>query len=243
MNASPCLYGIGVGPGDPELMTLKAVRLLQAVDFVAYFAKAGRQSTARVIADQHVAATCEELPLFYPMTTEIAFTHPEYRARLAAFYEEATSQIATRLAAGRRGALLCEGDPLFYGSFMHVFERLKGSFQAEIVPGITGMAGAWSAAGLPMTWGDDVLTVIPATLPYDRLVDRLRDADAIVIMKLGKNISKVQQAIEKCGLMDRAVYVEYATRQAERILPLATLGARAAPYFALVLVAGRGRRP
>lgn len=243
MTPPACLYGIGVGPGDPELITLKAARLLRSIDFVAYFAKAGRRSTARIIAGAHVAATCEELPLHYPMTTEIPFTHPDYRASLAAFYAEATARIADRLAAGRQGALLCEGDPLFYGSFMHLFERLKERFRTEIVPGITGMAGAWSAAGLPMTWGDDVLTVIPATLAYDPLLERLRGADAIVVMKLGKNIRKVRQAFEELGIMDRAIYVEYATRAAQRILPLAAYEADEAPYFALILVPGQGRRP
>jgi precorrin-2/cobalt-factor-2 C20-methyltransferase len=238
------LHGIGVGPGDPELMTIRAVRLIREARVVAYFAKKGRRGHARTIVDPWIMTACEELPLYYPMTTEVHFGDITYRREVRAFYDEAAATIALRLEAGDDVALLCEGDPLFYGSFMHVFERLKEGCGISICPGVSGMSGCWAAARAPITWGDDVLTVLPGTLDESVLVHRLSATDAAVVMKLGSNFTKVRRAIEAAGLIDRAIYVERGTMSGERILPLAdTAPDEPAPYFSLICVPGRGRRP
>lgn len=237
------LSGIGLGPGDPELVTVKAMRRLAAAGVAAYFAKAGRCGIGRTIAEPWLAADCRMEPLLYPVTTELPFDSAAYRDQLGAFYGEATERLAAHLSAGRDVALLCEGDPLFYGSFMHLYRRLKDRFPVEIVPGVTGMSGCWSAAGVPMTWGDDVLSVLPATLPLGALREKLIASDAIVIMKLGAHLPKVRAALEAAGLLDRAIYVERGTMAAEVVLPLRDKRDDAAPYFAIVLVPGEGRRP
>jgi precorrin-2/cobalt-factor-2 C20-methyltransferase len=238
------LHGIGVGPGDPELLTMRAVRLIGEARVVAYFAKKGRRGHARTIVDRWLEPACEELPLYYPMTTEVHFGDASYRREVGAFYDAAAEAIALRLEAGGDVALLCEGDPLFYGSFMHVFERLKESCRISICPGVSGMSGCWAAARAPITWGDDVLTVLPGTLDEAALVQRLSGTDAAVVMKLGSNFPKVRRAIEAAGLIDRAIYVERGTMAGERILPLTeTAPDEPAPYFSLICVPGRGRRP
>ena len=237
------LYGVGLGPGDPELLTVKAARLIGACPVVAYFAKAGRRGHAREIADRYIPADAVELPLYYPMTTELPFDHPEYLSTLSRFYAVSTAALAANLEAGRDVALIAEGDPLFYGSFMHLFIRLKDRFACEIVPGVTGMAGCSAAAGAPMTWGDDVLTVLPGTLPFAALVEKLRSSDAAVVMKLGSNFAKVRLAFEEAGLLDRALYVERGTMARERVSPLKDKPEGPAPYFSLILLPGQGRRP
>jgi len=237
------LYGIGLGPGDPELVTVKAARLIGECPVVAYFAKAGRRGNARVIADRWIPASAEELPLYYPVTTEIPVDHPDYNAALAAFYEASASLLARHLAEGRDVALLAEGDPLFYGSFMHLFIRLREAHAVEIVPGVTGMAGCSAAAAAPMTWGDDVLTVLPGTLPLADLAARLKASDAAVVMKLGRNFAKVRAAFAEAGLLERAIYVERGTMAGERVMPLAEKVEGPAPYFSLALLPGQGRRP
>ena len=237
------LYGIGLGPGDPELLTVKAVRLIQAAPVVGYFAKAGRRGNARAIVDRWMTGAAEELPLCYPMTTEHAFDSPVYVSVLAAFYDEACAAISAHLDAGRDVALLSEGDPLFYGSFMHLYMRLRIRYPVTLVPGVTGMAGCWAVAGEPMTWGDDTLSVMPGTLPQAGLVERLRGVDAAVIMKLGRNFAKVRAAVEEAGMLARAVYVERGTMQGELVMPLAEKIDGDAPYFSLILIPGQGRRP
>lgn len=237
------LYGVGLGPGDPELMTLKAVRCLKAASVVAYFCKKGRRGHARTIVDGLLAQEAEELPLAYPVTTEIPVHHPAYNETLAAFYAQSTDALASRLAAGRDVALLCEGDPLFYGSFMHLFIRLRERFAVTIVPGISGMSGCWTAAALPMSWGDDVLTVLPGTLPEATLREKLVGSDAAVIMKLGSHFAKVRAAIAAAGRTAEAIYVERGTMAAEIVVPLSEKTHDDAPYFSVILIPGHGRRP
>ena len=237
------LIGVGLGPGDPELVTLKAARTLAVAPVVAWFHKRDRRGHARTIADALMPPGCEELPLAYPLTTETSVHHEGYAAALAPFYEDAAATLAARLARGRDVALLCEGDPLFFGSFMHLYVRLRGRFPTEVIPGISGMSGCWSAAGLPMSWGDDVLTILPGTLPFETLRDRLVGSDAAVIMKIGTNFAKVRAAIEAAGLLDEAVYVERGTMIGEIVTPLRDKADAAAPYFSLVLLPGHGRRP
>ncbi len=237
------LHGVGLGPGDPDLVTVKAMRCLAETRVVAYFAKTGRCGIARTIAAPWLRDDRIELPLPYPVTTEMPFDGEDYAALLAAFYAESADLLAAHLEAGRDVALLCEGDPLFYGSFMHLYIRLRTRFPVAIVPGITGMSGCWTAAGEPMTWGDDVLTIVPGTLAAGLLRERLQGSDALVIMKLGQNLPKVRAALEATGLIDRAVYVERGTMAEERVMPLREKEDDDAPYFSIILVPGQGRRP
>ncbi|HEY8138324.1 MAG TPA: precorrin-2 C(20)-methyltransferase [Methylocystis sp.] len=247
MNATPnnagALYGVGLGPGDPELVTVKAARIIGDAPVVAYFAKRGRESHARKIARAYFRPGCEELLLSYPMTTERPFDQPEYIGALAAFYEESAERIAIILSQGRDVALLCEGDPLFYGSFMHIFVRLKTRFRTEICPGVSGMSGCFAAARQPMTWGDDVLTVVPATLDEETLTRRLAGADAAVVMKLGGNFAKLRRVLARLMLIERAIYVERGTMADEKIMPFGEKLDDDAPYFSMVLAPGAGRRP
>ena len=243
MNPVGRLYGIGLGPGDPELLTLKALRLLQNAPHVAYFAKAGRRGHARTIADPHIRTGTHEIAMFYPVTTEIHFAQADYNRQLANFYEESATRLAALLSAGEDVALICEGDPLFYGSFMHLYIRLRAQFPVTIVPAVTGMSGCWSAAGEPMTWGDDILTVLPGTLSAEALKTRLHTTDAAVIMKIGQNFTKIKAAIAECGLLERAIYVERGAMKDEKVVPLAQKTDEIAPYFSIILIPGNGRRP
>jgi precorrin-2/cobalt-factor-2 C20-methyltransferase len=235
------LYTIGVGPGDPELLTLKAARILAAVPCYAFFAKRGRTGHAVGIAHAHLRTDAEALRFDYPFTTELPPDHPDYRLALDAFYERTAGALACRLDAGRDIALLCEGDAFFYGSAMYIFDHLAGRYRHEVIPGVTGMSGGWARAGLPMTHGDDVLSVLPGTLDQPALTARLAGTDAIVVMKVGRHLPKIRAALAAAARADGAVYVERATMAEERILPLAELpdDGRPAPYFSLILVPGR----
>jgi len=243
MSAFGRLYGVGIGPGDPELLTVKATRVIAAAPVVAFFAKAGRRGNARAIVDCWLKPSHVELPLFYPMTDESHFDDPPYREALARFYKECTIAIAAHLEAGRDVALLSEGDPLLYGSFMHLFIRLRERFAVSIVPGVSSICGAWGVAGAPMAWGDDALVVLPATLPLAELIRRLALADAAVIMKIGRNFARAKEALVAAGMAERAIYVERATMPGEVVAPLSEKQGDAAPYFSLILAPGRGRRP
>ena len=242
MSNAGILRGVGVGPGDPELMTLKAVRMIGAAPVIAWFAKAGRMGHARGIAARWLTARHTELPMHYPVTTEIPHADPAYTQALDAFYDAQSTLIAAHLSAGRDVSVLCEGDPMFYGSFMHLFVRLRGRFDTEICAGVTGMAGCWSSARQPMCWGDNVVAVLPGTLARTKLGAQLRSAEAAVVMKLGRNFAKVCAAIEEAGRLDEAIYVERGTMQGERIAPLRDMQGAPAPYFALVLIPGRKER-
>lgn len=237
------LIGVGLGPGDPELVTVKAARLIGEANVVAYFAKQGRASHARSIAAPYLRRDCEEIALLYPVTTEIPFAHPDYVSALSHFYEESAMRLARVMETGRNVALLCEGDPMLYGSFMHLFTRLDGRFRTEICAGVAGMSGCFAAARQPMTWGDDILTVLPATLDEDTLAQRLAKTDAAVVMKLGGNFAKLRRALTRAGVIDRALYVERGTMAGEKIMRFADKGDDVAPYFAMALVPGQGRRP
>jgi precorrin-2/cobalt-factor-2 C20-methyltransferase len=237
------LIGVGVGPGDPELMTLKAMRALGEADVIAHFAKAGNASHARAIAAPHLRPGVSELALHYPVTTEQPKCGNGYRDALRDFYDEAAAKIAADLEAGRVVAVICEGDPLFYGSYMHLHARLAARFPTEIVAGVTGMSGCWSAAGMPIAQGDDVFTVLPATLPEDELARRLRDADAAVVMKVGRHLPKLRRALATSGRLARAIYVERGTMADAKMIPLAAKPGDDAPYFAVVLVPGWEQRP
>jgi precorrin-2/cobalt-factor-2 C20-methyltransferase len=237
------LYGVGLGPGDPGLVTVKAAKIISSVPVVAYFAKKGAKGRASVILDRYIASQAVQMALCYPLTTETHFCNPAYAQEMRAFYKEAEQAISDHLTAGRDVAFVCEGDPLFYGSFMHLHIRLKDRFEIEIVPGISGISGCWSAARLPMAWGDDVLSVIPGTLPQEALIRKLRAADAAVIIKIGANLAKIRAAIAEAGRLQDAIYVAHGTSEAQIILPLADKPDDGAPYFSSVLIPGQGRRP
>jgi precorrin-2/cobalt-factor-2 C20-methyltransferase len=237
------LIGVGVGPGDPELMTLKATRALHQADVIAYFAKAGNPSHSRTIAEHHLRAGVVELPLAYPVTTELPKCSSDYRDAVENFYACAAAEIAKHLEAGRVVAVICEGDPLFYGSYMHLHARLAPHFATEVIAGVTGMSGCWSAAGMPIAQGDDVFTVLPATLPETELVRRLSDANAAVVMKVGRHLPKLRRALQRSGRLQCAIYVERGTMAAEKMIPLASKADDDAPYFAVVLVPGWEQRP
>jgi precorrin-2/cobalt-factor-2 C20-methyltransferase len=236
------LIGVGVGPGDPDLLTLKAIDALRHADVVAYFAKAGNASNARTIVAAHLNGA-EELPLLYPVTTEIPKEDAAYRDAIRAFYDASASTIATYLDDGRIVAVLSEGDPLFYGSYMHLHVRLSPRYPAEVIAGVTGMSGCWSSIGIPMTQGDDVFTVLPGTLPEYELERRLADANAAVVMKIGRHLAKVRRALDRAGRLDRAIYVERGTMANASVMKLTDKLDGCAPYFAIVLVPGWEQRP
>jgi len=237
------LIAVGVGPGDPELMTLKAVRALARADVVAHFGKAGNGSNARAIAAAHFKPGIVELPLAYPVTTEIARDEPAYRDAICAFYDGAAATIAALLDAGGTVAVLAEGDPLFYGSYMHLHARLSPRYPCEIIAGVTGMSGCWSAAETPIAQGNDVFTVLSGLLPEGELARRLTEADAAVIMKVGRHLPKVRRALDTAQRLDRAIYVERGTMTDAVVMPLAAKPDDGAPYFAVVLVPGWETRP
>lgn len=232
----------GLGPGDPDLMSLRAARAIGAARHVAYFRKAGRPGQARRIVEGMLAEGVVEYPMEYPVTTELPFDSPEYTQALATFYEEWANRLAA-LVSTDDVLVLCEGDPFFYGSFMHLHSRLQGRVAVEVIPGITGMTGCWHATDTPITWGDDVLTVLMGTLPEDDLVRHMQAADALVVMKTGRNLPRVRRALERAGRLGDAWLVERGTMPDQRVARLADVDAADCPYFAIVLVHGHGRRP
>jgi len=229
---------VGVGPGDPELMTLKAARVIGAAEVVAYFCRHDRMGHARTIAGEVVREGVRELRFAYPFTTERDVRDPAYGVDMAAFYDACAGRVKEVLAAGEDVVLLCEGDPFLYGSAMYVFDRLRGRFGCEVVPGVAAMSGCWSAAQVPMVHGDDVLSVLPATMEERELAERLAGTEGAVVMKLGRNLPKLRAALARAGRLDEAVYVERGTQAGERCVRLMEF-AGVAPYFSLVLVPGR----
>ncbi|PTE12731.1 precorrin-2 C(20)-methyltransferase [Pseudogemmobacter blasticus] len=232
----------GLGPGDPDLISVKADRLIRLASHVAHFRKAGRPGQARRIAAGLLRPDVVELAMEYPITTELPFDSPGYNALLAGFYDYWADQLAD-LGRTTDVVVLCEGDPFLYGSFMHLHSRLQGRAEVEVVPGIPGMVGCWSATGTPITWGDDVLSVLMGTLPEDDLARHAAAADALVVMKTGRNLPKIRRALDRAGRLDQAWLVERGTMPDQRVAPLATVDESDCPYFAIVLVHGHGRRP
>jgi precorrin-2/cobalt-factor-2 C20-methyltransferase len=237
------LVGVGVGPGDPELLTLKALRALKEADVIAHFAKAGNASNARAIVASHLRPGVTELELLYPVTTELPNSATAYCNKIRAFYDEAAARLSSHLDAGRSVAVICEGDPLFYGSYMHLHVRLAQRYPTEVIAGVTGMSGCWSAVGTPVAQGDDVFTVLPGTLPQCELERRLADADCAVIMKLGRNLPKVRRALHRAGRLNEAIYVERGTMANAVVKRLNDKLDDEAPYLAVVLVPGWEARP
>ncbi|WP_299859418.1 precorrin-2 C(20)-methyltransferase [uncultured Roseobacter sp.] len=237
------IYGVGLGPGDPDLMSVRADRLLRNGRHVAFFRKAGRSGQARRIVNGMLHDEVVEFAMEYPVTTEIPVTDPGYNAALSAFYTECTDHLRKLAEAGEDVVVLCEGDPFFFGSFMHLYTRLKDVVPVEVVPAITGMSGAWTATGQPVTWGDDILTVLMGTLPEDMLTDAMQRSDAVVVMKIGRHFEKVKSALEQAGKLDAAWLVEYASMPNQTVQRLSEAGDKITPYFSIIVVHGQGRRP
>ncbi len=237
------LYGVGLGPGAQDLMSVRADRLIRSAKHVAFFRKAGRSGQARRIVEGMLPSSAIEFPMEYPVTTEIPLSDPAYNETLSAFYAQCTAHVKGLLDAGEDVVALCEGDPFFYGSFMHLYTRLKDDVPVEVVPAITGMSGAWTATGMPVTWGDDVLSVLMGTLPEDALVTHMRNADALVVMKIGRNITKIRNALERADRFDAAWLVEFATMEGQTVTKLSEAEGKVTPYFSIIIVHGQGRRP
>lgn len=237
------VFCLGLGPGDPDLMTVRTDRLLRRARHVAYFRKKGRKGQARQIVDGLIADCAVEIPMEYPVTTEIPFSDPEYKRLLSRFYNDSAARLRTLVQNGEDVMVLCEGDPFFYGSFMHLYTRLSGDVPVEIVPAITGMSAAWTATGAPITWGDDVLTVLMGTLPEDDLTRRISDSDALVIMKIGRNIDKIRLALRQAGKFDAAWLIEFASMPGQTVQKLSEAKGKVTPYFSIIVVHGEGRRP
>ncbi len=236
------IHGVGLGPGAQDLMSVRADRLVRGARHVAFFRKAGRAGHARRIVDGMLRDDAVEFAMEYPVTTEIPVADPRYNACLSAFYADCARHIGTLAQAGEEVVVLCEGDPFFYGSFMHLHSRLSGIVPVQVVPGITGMSGAWTASDSPITWGEDVLTVLTATLPEADLARRIRDTDALVVMKIGRHLGKLRRAVAAAGRLDAAWLVEHAALPDQRVTRLVDADG-IAPYFAILLIHGQGRRP
>ncbi|WP_424927558.1 precorrin-2 C(20)-methyltransferase [Amaricoccus tamworthensis] len=224
------LYGVGVGPGDPELLTLKAHRLISNAEVIAYPAPDSGESFARRIVAEHIPATAREIPIVVPMRA----------ARFPAqeVYDEAARTLATELDQGRDVIVLCEGDPFFYGSFMYLFARLAERFPTTIIPGVSSLGAVTAAAQKPLCAREEILTVLPATLPEDILHERLSRANAAAIMKLGRHFTKARTVVDRLGLTGRAMFVRHASLPEQHVCPLAD-APEEAPYFSMILLPGR----
>lgn len=226
------LYGLGIGPGDPELVTLKAYRLLRSVDVVAYPAPETGESLARRLVEPHLPGGQEEIVIRMPIVAE--------RFPAQQVYDGAAATLGEHLDAGRDVAVLCEGDPFFYGSFMYLFGRMAQSHEVEVVPGVSSLTACAAVLGAPLAARNDVLTVVPGPLDADALRHRLAGVDAAAVIKLGRHFAKVRDVLDELDLSRRARYVEHATMGSQRILPLDAVDPSSVPYFAMILVHARG---
>ncbi|GAB2537740.1 precorrin-3B C(17)-methyltransferase [Nocardia heshunensis] len=232
------LWGVGLGPGDPELVTVKAARVIGEADVIAFHSARHGRSISRAIAAPYMRADQVEEHLVYPVTTETTDHPGGYQGAIDEFYEQAAAVLAEHLAAGRTVALLAAGDPLFYSSFMHMHRRLADRFDTEIIPGVTSVSAASAALATPLVEDKQVLTILPGTLPTEELTRRLRETDAAAIMKLGRTYPGVRQALSDSGRLDDAFYVERASSTRQRVLRAADVDEASVPYFAIAIVPG-----
>jgi precorrin-2 C20-methyltransferase / precorrin-3B C17-methyltransferase len=230
------LYGVGLGPGDPELVTVKAARLIENADVVAYHAARHGRSNARAIAAGYLREGQIEEALIYPVTTETTDHPGGYQGAIDEFYEQAAARLAAHLDAGRDVVVLAEGDPFFYGSYMHMHKRLAHRYVTTVVPGVTSVSAASAVLGRPLMERDEVLTVLPGTLPPDELARRLAGTDSAAVMKLGRTFGGVRDALATSGRLDDAFYVERATMAVERVGRLSEIDPETVPYFSLALL-------
>lgn len=236
------LRGVGVGPGDPELVTIKAARIIRAADVVAFHSGPKGDSIARRIAARYFRHDAVEELLAYPVTTG-ATDHPlGYHGLMADFYDESAARLAAHLDAGRNVAVIAEGDPLFYGTYMYLHDRLADRYDSEVVPGVTSVSGSAAAVATGLCRHEDVLTILPGTLPVPELARRLADTEAAVVMKLGRTFPAVVEALRQAGRLEDARYVERATSSVERVLPVTEVDPASVPYMSMVVVPGRDLR-
>ncbi|MFJ8311861.1 MULTISPECIES: precorrin-2 C(20)-methyltransferase [unclassified Streptomyces] len=238
-NTMGRLYGVGLGPGDPSLMTVRAVEAIAEADVVAYHSARHGRSIARSIAAKHIRADHIEEKLVYPLTVETTDHPGGYRGALNDFYEEASARLAEHLDAGRTVAVLAEGDPLFYGSYQHMHKRLAHRYPTEVIPGVTSVSAAAARLGEPLVEAEEVLTILPGTLPEEELTARLAATDSAVVMKLGRTFTKVRRALERSGRLDEARYVERATMAGERTGQLTDIDPESVPYFSVAVLPSR----
>ncbi len=222
------LYGVGVGPGDPELMTVKAWRLVSTAEVIAYLCANGKDSTARDIAKPFIAEGTNEITIDMPMRVE--------RELGQAAYDKGAVEISAHLDQGQDVIMLCEGDPFFYGSFMYIFERLAGKYKTIVVPGVTSIAAAAAAIGQPLVSRDEMLKILPATLPEDRLHFELATSQAAAIIKVGRHFGKLKLILAELGLLAKATAIENATHENQIITPVAEIETETLPYFTTIIV-------
>ncbi|MFD4671252.1 precorrin-2 C(20)-methyltransferase [Lentzea sp. NPDC058450] len=232
------LYGVGLGPGDPELVTVKAARLISEADVVAFHSARHGRSVAKTIAAPYFRDGQIMEQLVYPVTTEDT---DDYQGEIDAFYEEAAATLAAHLDAGRDVVVLAAGDPFFYGSYMHMHKRLKDRYEWEVVPGVTSVSGASAVLGTPLVERDEVLTILPGTLPPAELASRLADTDSAAILKLGRTFGNVREALEASGRLDGAWYVERATTGRQKMSPLADVDPADVPYFSIAVLPSQSK--
>ena len=237
------IYGVGLGPGATDLLSVRADKLVREARHIAFFRKAGRAGLARQIVSSLLSEDVIEFPMEYPITTEIPLSDPRYNEILSDFYTKCCAHISSLSLAGEDVIILCEGDPFFYGSFMHIYSRVKDTLPVEVVPAITGMSAAWTATNIPISWGDDILTILTGTLDVAILENQLQDTNAAVIMKIGRNLPKIKQALKITGRLEDAFIVEYAAMAEQKVQPLSNYKAENAPYFSIIILHGQGRRP
>lgn len=227
------LYGIGIGPGDPELITLKGFRLLQNCPVVAYPAPDEGKSLARQIVASYLSGHQEEFAIRMPMV--------EQRFPAQEIYDWAAEQLGQRLKDGRDVAVLCEGDPFFYGSFMYLFGRMADKFAVEVVPGVSSLMACATSLSAPLAARNDILSVLPGTLDEATLIERITGADAVAIIKVGRHLHKIRKIVDKLGLNPHARYIEHATMSNQVIMPLSDIDkTHRAPYFSMILIHTRG---
>ena len=237
------VYGVGVGPGAVDLLSVRADKLVREAKYIAFFRKAGRAGHARQIASTLFSKDVIELAMEYPITTEIPLSDRRYSEVLSEFYKKYSNKIISLSQTGIDLVILCEGDPFFYGSFMHIYSRVKDKCPVEVVPAITGMSAAWTATDIPITWGDDILTVLMGTLDKTTLENQLQDTNAAIIMKIGRNLPKIKKALERTGRFYDAFIVEYAAMDKQTVQRLSDYNTENAPYFSIIILHGQGRRP
>ncbi|SDM79376.1 precorrin-3B C(17)-methyltransferase [Allokutzneria albata] len=237
------LYGVGVGPGDPELVTVKAARLIGAADVIVYHSARHGRSVARAIAEPYLRGDQIEEQLVYPVTTEETDHPGGYQGAIDEFYESCAQRLATHLEAGRDVVVLAAGDPFFYGSYMHMHKRLAHRFPTEVVPGVTSVSAASAELGRPLVERDETLTVLPGTLPTEELAERIAATDSAAIMKLGRTFTSVRSALDTAGRLGDAWYVERATTGKQRISPLADVDPATVPYFSVAILPSRAHLP
>ena len=230
------LYGVGVGPGDPELLTLKAVRILKKVDIIT-IPKSKEESDSialSIVKDVVGLANKEILEFIFPMTKD--------KAILIKAREEAAAAIVERLKAGRDVACIALGDPMFYSTFSYLIPLVRESLpeaEIEIVPGISSFMASAAAAIMPITEADERLAVIPAAYEHERLREILKDFDTVVLMKVNRVFDKVLELLEELGLKQRAVFVERCGSENQRVVrDLDGLKGERLDYLSMVIVKG-----